>query len=266
MKPSLINATRPSLSLGNWLTYGLFLGACVLYVYWSMHPAHFDYDTLLSDGEQGVCPQAPAISLNEMLDDLQLSFPSVRQSSERLSRAIQHATTVSDSWPDPDDDDSLWSQRFPAFAHWLTRAFPAIHRANSPIRREKIHKHGLLYTWEGSDPSLKPLLLMAHQDVVPVENSTWDQWTFPPFSGHIDLERQAIWGRGAVDCKQYLIGILSAVETLAQSKFRPKRTVLMGFGFDEEVGGDQGAAHMSRFLEERYGQNSLALIRTLIRD
>ncbi|WFD26921.1 Gly-Xaa carboxypeptidase [Malassezia nana] len=162
-----------------------------------MHPMHFDYDALFSDGEQGVCPQAPAISLNEMLDDLNLSFPSARQSAERLSR---------------------------------------------------------------SDPSLKPLLLMAHQDVVPVENSTWNEWAFPPFSGHIDLEHQGIWGRGAVDCKQFLIGILSAVETLAHSQFRPKRTVLLSFGFNEEVGGDQGAAHLSRFLEERYGHNSVALI------
>lgn len=223
---------------------------------------HLHWDTLLREGEQGVCPQAPALNLTEALEGLSVSFPSVRQSVERHSRAIQFDTTVGDSWPDPDTDDHVWNQRFSPFSRWLTRAFPAIHRTNSLIRREFVHKHGLLYTWEGSDPSLKPLLLMAHQDVVPVENSTLNQWTFPPFSGHIDLEHQAVWGRGAVDCKQFLIGILSAVETLAHSRFRPKRTILLSFGFDEESGGDQGAAHLSRFLEQRYGPKSLALIRT----
>ncbi|WFD19390.1 Gly-Xaa carboxypeptidase [Malassezia caprae] len=220
--------------------------------------AHLERDSLSSEDDYDVCPQPPAWNATEALKGQSISFPSVRQTAERLSKAVQFDTTVEDAWPDPDEDDRLWAQRFPVFSHWLTRAFPAMHK-NPHIRREKIHRHGLLYTWEGSDPSLKPLLLMSHQDVVAVENSTRDKWAFPPFSGHIDLEHQAIWGRGAVDCKQFLIGILSAVETLAQSHFRPQRTILLNFGFDEESGVDEGTPILSSNHPYSFGM-PLALV------
>ena len=77
--------------------------------------------------------------------------------------------------------------------------------------------------WKGSDPSLKPLLLLAHQDVVPVNPDTVDEWTHPPYSGYFDgqsyciriydtlsdeLTGERVWGRGSSDDKSGLIGIL----------------------------------------------------------
>lgn len=74
---------------------------------------------------------------------------------------------------------------------YFEKTFPNIHKH---LKLEKVNELGLLYTWEGSDPDLKPLLLMAHQDVVPVNNETLSSWKFPPFSGHYDPETDFVWG------------------------------------------------------------------------
>jgi Gly-Xaa carboxypeptidase len=62
-----------------------------------------------------------------------------------------------------------------------------------------INKHALLFHWQGSDDSLKPILISAHQDVVPVDDKTTSRWEYPPWSGKIVDEY--IWGRGTLDHK-----------------------------------------------------------------
>ena len=203
------------------------------------------------------CPQLPEYDPSEALRGREIVRPTVRESVQLLSDAVQIDTTVGDNWPDPDVDDKPWQRGFPEFAAWLQRAFPSFH---SVARHETVHRHGQLYTWRGSDPSLKPLLLMAHYDVVPVEPSTSDQWFFPQFSGHIDLERQTVWGRGSVDCKLWLVSALSALDSLAKSHWQPKRTILVSLGFDEESDGRQGAQELSREIQTRYGRNGIAMI------
>jgi Gly-Xaa carboxypeptidase len=66
---------------------------------------------------------------------------------------------------------------------------------------------------------------------VPCEESTLGEWVHPPYSGHYDGE--FVWGRGAVDDKSSLIGILAAIETMLEAGFSPKRTVIVASGFDE---------------------------------
>jgi Gly-Xaa carboxypeptidase len=122
----------------------------------------------------------------------------------------------------------------------------------------KINTYGLVYIWEGSDPSLKPLLLMAHQDVVPVNPDTIDKWTHPPYSGFYDGER--IWGRGSQDDKSGLMGILIAIETLLEQGFTPKRGIVLSFGFDEESGGLKGAKENAKALMTIYGEKSFAMV------
>jgi hypothetical protein len=68
-----------------------------------------------------------------------------------------------------------------------------------------------------------------------VPDSTIDQWTFPPWSGHFDGD--FIWGRGACDCKSLLISQLVAIESLIEKGFEPRRTILLSYGFDEESKG-----------------------------
>lgn len=99
---------------------------------------------------------------------------------------------------------------------------------------------------------------MAHQDVVPVPEATVSRWTYEPYSAHYD--GKFIWGRGASDCKNNLIGVLEAFETLLEKDHTPKRTVLAAFGFDEEISGWQGANYISEHLEEKYGKNGIDLI------
>ncbi len=109
-----------------------------------------------------------------------------------------------------------------------------------------INDHALLYTWPGSDPSLAPALLIGHLDVVPVVPGTEDRWTHAPFAGVID--EGFIWGRGALDDKVNVIGTLEAVELLLRDGFAPRRTLLLAFGHDEEVGGEQGAVRIAAHL------------------
>jgi carboxypeptidase PM20D1 len=118
------------------------------------------------------------------------------------------------------------------FHLWLQKTYPAMHSA---MQRETVGGHALIYHWSGSDASLKPIILMAHQDVVPVTEGTEKDWKYPPFSGQ--LAENAIWGRGAVDDKGSLIGLFEAFEALAKSGFVPKRTIYLVSGHDEEVGG-----------------------------
>jgi Gly-Xaa carboxypeptidase len=171
----------------------------------------------------------------------------------RLSGAVQVKTESFDDLG-PVGEDLRWDV-FYAFHDFLEKAFPLIHEK---LLVEKINTHGLLYTWEGSDESLKPTLLMAHQDTVPVPADTISSWTYPPWSGEYD--GKYIWGRGAADCKNQLIAAMETLELLLEAKFQPKRTILLSFGFDEECSGRRGAANLSAFIQKRYGNDGIAVI------
>jgi len=114
---------------------------------------------------------------------------------------------------------------------------------------EVINQHALLYTWPGADPSLPAVCFAAHQDVVPADESKDSGWLHPPFAG--ELADGFVWGRGTLDCKGTLIGILEAVNNLLKSGFQPQRTVYLAFGDDEEVSGLQGAKHIAEALQSR---------------
>ena len=159
------------------------------------------------------------------------------QAVARLSRAVQFRTVSHTNEVAGDHA---------AFVEWLKSAYPRVHAAMTP---ELVGGHSLLYTWRGSDPSLKPLLLMGHYDVVPVEPAAERRWSVPPFSG---LVRDGfIWGRGTLDDKVTVLGILEAADVLLAEGWRPRRTILFAFGHDEERGGQQGAQAIARLLASR---------------
>lgn len=133
---------------------------------------------------------------------------------------------------------------FRAFHGFLFESFPSTF---STLETEFVSGLTLLMTWHGSNPGLDPILLMAHQDVVPADYE--DQWTYPPFSGKI--VDGVVYGRGAVDNKNGVMGILEAVEMLIDEGFRPERTVMLMFGHDEEVGGTYGAVKVASLLTDR---------------
>jgi carboxypeptidase PM20D1 len=86
-------------------------------------------------------------------------------------------------------------------------------------------------------------------DVVPADPGSEKNWTHPPFAGQID--GGYIWGRGSMDDKVSVLGILEAVEHLLSTGFQPRRTLLLAFGHDEEIGGGSGTAQIAALLKSR---------------
>lgn len=164
----------------------------------------------------------------------------INRAAGHLAGAIRFKTI---SYQDP---ARVERKAFLALHAYLAKTYPGLHRA---LRRERVSNLSLLYTWKGSDEKAEPILLMAHLDVVPVENETEAEWTHPPFSGM--LAGGFIWGRGTLDVKNSVIGIMESVEALLKTGFRPKRSVYLAFGHDEEVLGNDGAAEISRLLARR---------------
>ncbi len=128
---------------------------------------------------------------------------------------------------------------FDAFVEELARLFPLLHER---LDLTRVHTHGLLFHWRGTSAE-RPVVLMAHLDVVPVEGT----WQHDAFSGAV-VDGQ-IWGRGTLDDKGCLAGICEAVETLLERDFTPAQDVWLSFGCDEEVFGtaaEQAVAELQR--------------------
>jgi len=92
-------------------------------------------------------------------------------------------------------------------------------------------------------------LITGHYDVVPVIPGSETKWQQPPFSGNI--VDGVIWGRGALDDKSGVVGILQAVTYLLEQGFQPQRTVYLSFGHDEEIGGRNGAGAKTPCLRNK---------------
>lgn len=120
---------------------------------------------------------------------------------------------------------------------------------DSLLTKKTFNEFSYLYKWEGSDTSLKPIILLAHTDVVPVIKENLPFWREAPFSGLI--KNDTVYGRGAIDDKNSVFGILESVEMLLKQGFKPKRTVYLAFGHDEEIGGKLGAQAMAKYLKEQ---------------
>ncbi|WWC58133.1 uncharacterized protein I303_100668 [Kwoniella dejecticola CBS 10117] len=178
----------------------------------------------------------------------------LRLSHQRLAGAVQIRTESFDDMPYNSSDPRF--HEFTRLEAYLKNTYSNFH---AHMQFERVNEHGLLFTWKGSNLSLKPMLLMAHQDVVPVNPHTWNQWTYPPFSGHLD-EQGWIWGRGTTDMKGTLVAILAATERALSEDFKPERTVLFSFGFDEEIGGERGANELAKVIHKRYGTDGISLI------
>lgn len=165
-----------------------------------------------------------------------------------LSKAIQFPTISFSEDAIPD------STAFHGFHQFLAEAFPLVHEK---LLLEKINEYSLLYTWKGSDAKKKPIILMSHQDVVPVDEPTLSDWEAGPFEGKITATD--IIGRGTLDDKGSLIALLETVEQLLKESFVPTQTIYLAFGHDEEVGGAKGASKIAELLKKRGVRASMTL-------
>lgn len=164
----------------------------------------------------------------------QTAFQGPEKACDHLAEALTFRTI---SYDNPQDWDI---QSFIDFQEWLRSTYPLVH---DNLELEKVNGHALLYHWKG-EVNTEPIVLLAHYDVVPANPE--DEWRYGPFSGKV--AEGCIWGRGALDDKVSLIGILEAVEKLLQDGFQPSRPVYLAFGYDEEVGGQSGAANLAQSL------------------
>lgn len=146
----------------------------------------------------------------------------VRAASLRLARALSEPTVYRG---ERDTDFSAFER-----LHDLIReGYPTVMSHGT----FELVGHSVLITVEGTEPQLPGVLLLAHQDVVPVAPGTEDDWEHGAFEGHVD--DTWVWGRGALDIKDMLMGELEAVEYLIAHRGRPRRTIWLAFGEDEEV-------------------------------
>ncbi|MCG6955887.1 MAG: M20 family peptidase [Gemmatimonadetes bacterium] len=160
--------------------------------------------------------------------------------AEHLGSAVRFRTVSYDNGVNTD------TAAFRGLQAFFDSTYPLVRQH---LQKEFVNDLSLLYTWEGTDPSLPPIVLMGHQDVVPVIPGTEGDWTHAPFGG--EVADGSIWGRGSMDDKVSVISALEAVEALLADGYQPGRTVYLAFGHDEEIGGLQGAREIARTLQER---------------
>ena len=165
--------------------------------------------------------------------------PAPASTAEHLAKCLTFKT-ISGPQADPTE--------FEKMHRWMQNTWPAFFKA---VKLERIAGQSLLLTWSGKNRGAAPVLFLAHQDVVPVEEQTLGDWIHPPFQGVTapcgDRPGNCVWGRGAIDMKAALVGLMDAANRLAASGWQPERSILFAFGHDEEVGGT-GAQAIARHL------------------
>lgn len=157
-----------------------------------------------------------------------------------FSKALQIQTISPENIADFD------SLQFTKFNLFLEKTYPL---SDSILDHKIINEFSHLYFWKGSETNLKPIILMGHLDVVPVIDANRPFWKQDPFLGKI--VNDTVWGRGTIDDKVGVIGILEAVESMLKNGFQPRRSIYLAFGHDEEIGGIYGAKAIAAHLVQQ---------------
>lgn len=156
---------------------------------------------------------------------------------EKLSSALRFKTV---SYT---EQSRIEYDQYEKFLEFLPQAFPTLFAA---AEKEIISNYSIVLKLSGRNPAAQPVLLLAHYDVVPADESAWK---YPPFEGRV--VENALWGRGALDNKGPLITILQAAEEALEQGWQPERTVYFASGHDEEIGGAQGAKQIVRYFTQK---------------
>lgn len=135
----------------------------------------------------------------------------------------------------------------------LPRLYPSVFEK---CTFERLEDRALLFKWEGKKTSLDfegSVVLMSHYDVVPVDEASWEK---PPFDAVI--ENGVLWGRGALDTKATLNGVLFSVNHLIEQGFVPEHDIYLAFSGNEEING-KGASNIVDYFEKNNIKISLVL-------
>ena len=183
--------------------------------------------------------------------------------AERLGAAIKIKTiSYNQTWQNMDELSKLNT--------FITNTYPYVHNSEF-IEKNVINNISIIFRVNGTDHTEKPYMLCAHLDVVP--EGDLSQWDCDPFLGEIVLDRKCdpimdrtyntsnayVFGRGAIDDKHSVFGILEALEYLVSSGHQPRRTFYVAFGHDEEVSGNQGAARIKSYMSDLLKENNEVL-------
>ena len=154
---------------------------------------------------------------------------------EALQKLVQCKTV---SYYDPSLEDDA---EFEKLIGLLPSLYPEVFRVCS---FERLPDRALLFCWKGKK-SDAPSVMMAHYDVVPVEEENWQK---PPFAGII--EDGVLWGRGTLDTKVTFNGVLFAANTLISQGFVPEEDVYFAFSGGEEINGNGAVNIVNWFVEK----------------
>lgn len=120
----------------------------------------------------------------------------------------------------------------------LPTLYPEVYRVCTV---EQLPDRALLFCWQGEKHDA-PAVMMAHYDVVPADEQSWQK---PPFAGII--EDGVLWGRGTLDTKVTFNGVLSAANALIAQGFVPKQDVYFAFSGGEEINGEGAVTYRRVF-------------------
>ena len=149
---------------------------------------------------------------------------------EVLSRALRCQTVSYNKEAGIDRSDF---GEFERLRNLLKSSFP---KCRDHLTWTAINGESLLLKWKGKGKeALKPIMFCAHLDVVPAGEGEWNE---EPFGGV--LKDGCVWGRGAIDNKHNIVGVLGAIERLLGEGFEPDQTIYVALGHDEEIGGGEG--------------------------
>lgn len=260
-----VNKQRDKSPNSSWVLHGaLVIGLISTLIALYNIPIQFssspELDKYGPGTESGICAQVPKLSpSNKKVEQyIREKVDSVEYHREIINKLSGIIRIPSESYDDlgPIGEDDRWNIFFQV-EEYIKANYPTVFQN---VKLDHANTHGLILTWEGSVPpsEAKPILMLAHQDVVPVLAENVKDWTHPPYDGHYDGE--IIWGRGATDDKGYLISIIESLDLLIKSGFKPKRTVILAFGCDEEISGENCGRPISDFLSEQYGDDGIYLI------
>lgn len=247
-------AAAPSRRSTYTLRHFLLIAGCLLTCLLFASSLRSEPSTFLSVSPQHGydCPQPDPAPLSKLTKSLLSSSSFRSEAIKTLQGAVQIPTISYDDFRDPEEDDR-WSPFGDLHAHFHT-SFPLLY-AQAEV--ETLSTYSLLFVLRGSDETLKPTLLAGHQDVVPVENP--EEWRYPPFDAVVD-EHGWMWGRGTTDTKAVTVGVLVAIERMLANGWKPKRTVVIASGQDEEVRGRRGSRALAKRLEELFGRDGVAVV------
>ena len=161
-----------------------------------------------------------------------------------LLEHFREAITIRTDWPaGARAGDKEAETPLIRFQEFLAREYPLFHKN---AEREVLSPYAVIYRWPGRRPRGKPVLFLAHYDVVPAEAEYWEAGPF-----NAELRDGYIYGRGTLDMKNSLITLMEAAETLCARGFRPLEDIWFAFGGDEERAGVLGARCSAAWFEEQ---------------